>query len=184
MKVKGRLWQTALLTSTLFVAGQACAAASITVDVHQLNDNTATHGIGDKIGTITFSDAKEGLEIKPHLTKLKPGGHGFHIHEQPSCDGGEKNKKWEKGLAAGGHFDPAHSEHHLGPTGYGHLGDLPVLVVNDKGKATLTMTAPRLKVADIEGHSVMIHEGGDNYSDVPPMGGGGARIACGVIAKK
>jgi Cu-Zn family superoxide dismutase len=28
----------------------------------------------------------------------------------------------------------------------------------------------------------MIHEGGDNYSDQPkPLGGGGARIACGVI---
>ena len=28
----------------------------------------------------------------------------------------------------------------------------------------------------------MIHAGGDNYSDQPqPLGGGGARIACGVI---
>ena len=28
----------------------------------------------------------------------------------------------------------------------------------------------------------MIHAGGDNYSDQPkPNGGGGARIACGVI---
>jgi superoxide dismutase, Cu-Zn family len=28
----------------------------------------------------------------------------------------------------------------------------------------------------------MIHSGGDNYSDAPaPLGGGGARIACGVI---
>ena len=30
----------------------------------------------------------------------------------------------------------------------------------------------------------MIHVGGDNYSDMPlPLGGGGARIACGVIAQ-
>jgi Cu-Zn family superoxide dismutase len=28
----------------------------------------------------------------------------------------------------------------------------------------------------------MIHAGGDNYSDQPvPLGGGGARIACGVV---
>jgi Cu-Zn family superoxide dismutase len=28
----------------------------------------------------------------------------------------------------------------------------------------------------------MIHSGGDNYSDVPEkLGGGGGRIACGVI---
>jgi Cu-Zn family superoxide dismutase len=30
----------------------------------------------------------------------------------------------------------------------------------------------------------MIHEGGDNYADEPkPLGGGGARIACGVVEK-
>jgi superoxide dismutase, Cu-Zn family len=30
--------------------------------------------------------------------------------------------------------------------------------------------------------SIMIHSGGDNYSDQPaPLGGGGARIACGVV---
>ena len=27
----------------------------------------------------------------------------------------------------------------------------------------------------------MIHSGGDNYSDEPKLGGGGARVACGVI---
>jgi Cu-Zn family superoxide dismutase len=28
----------------------------------------------------------------------------------------------------------------------------------------------------------MIHEGGDNYRDTPePLGGGGGRIACGVV---
>jgi Cu-Zn family superoxide dismutase len=28
----------------------------------------------------------------------------------------------------------------------------------------------------------MIHAGGDNYSDEPaPLGGGGARVACGVV---
>jgi len=28
----------------------------------------------------------------------------------------------------------------------------------------------------------MIHAGGDNYADQPaPLGGGGARVACGVI---
>ena len=28
----------------------------------------------------------------------------------------------------------------------------------------------------------MVHAGGDNYSDMPvPLGGGGARVACGVI---
>ena len=35
---------------------------------------------------------------------------------------------------------------------------------------------------DVSGRALMIHEGGDNYADEPkPLGGGGARIACGVI---
>ena len=45
-----------------------------------------------------------------------------------------------------------------------------------------TLTAPALTLADVEGRTLMIHENGDNYSNEPkPLGGGGARIACGVI---
>jgi Cu-Zn family superoxide dismutase len=41
--------------------------------------------------------------------------------------------------------------------------------------------APRLKVRDVKNRALMIHAGGDNYSDQPAaLGGGGARIACGV----
>lgn len=52
-----------------------------------------------------------------------------------------------------------------------------------EGHATHPVLAPRLKsLADIKGCSIMIHAGGDNHSDEPkPLGGGGARMACGVI---
>ena len=84
-------------------------------------------------------------------------------------------------MAAGGHFDPANTGKHLGPQGEGHKGDMPALVVGADGKATKSIIAPHLTVADVKGHAVMIHAGGDNYSDQPaPLGGGGARIACGV----
>jgi len=60
---------------------------------------------------------------------------------------------------------------------------LPVLEVLPDGSVTKTLIAPR--IMDIEllrGHTLMIHAGGDNYSDEPaPLGGGGVRIACGVI---
>jgi Cu-Zn family superoxide dismutase len=57
-----------------------------------------------------------------------------------------------------------------------------VLVVDDGGDATKAVVAPHLTVEQIRGRSIMIHSGGDNYSDTPvPLGGGGARIACGVI---
>src|SRR6266851_4368960 len=85
--------------------------------------------------------------------------------------------------AAGGHYDPAHAKKHLGPlSAAGHRGDLPMLVVDSRGDATQAVTAAHLTVEQIRGRSIMIHAGGDNYSDTPaPLGGGGARIACGVI---
>ena len=71
---------------------------------------------------------------------------------------------------------------HAGPEGNGHKGDLPVLEVAADGSARVTLTAPRLTVADAQGRALMVHAGGDNYSDEPkPLGGGGARIACGVV---
>ena len=56
-----------------------------------------------------------------------------------------------------------------------------MLYVNADGKATTPTLAPRLKLSDIQGLTLMVHANGDNYSDTPPLGGGGAREACGVI---
>lgn len=85
-------------------------------------------------------------------------------------------------LAAGGHYDPAGTGKHEGYEGQGHIGDLPVLTVAADGNASTDVAAPRLKMSDVKSRSLMIHAGGDNYSDLPaPLGGGGARIACGVV---
>ena len=62
------------------------------------------------------------------------------------------------------------------------MGDLPILNVDSAGNAKVNLLAPRLSLADVEGLAVIVHAGGDNYSDTPkPLGGGGDRIACGVI---
>jgi Cu-Zn family superoxide dismutase len=104
------------------------------------------------------------------------------VHENPSCDPADKDGKKVAGQAAGGHFDPAGTKVHKGPEGGGHKGDLPKLVVSDKGEAKDKLEVKGLTLADFQGHSLMIHEGGDNYSDTPkPLGGGGARVACGVV---
>ena len=126
------------------------------------------------LGHITFRDSADGLLVEPHLNHLSPGAHGLHIHEKPMCS--------NNGKAAGGHLDPYHTGKHLGPYGSGHLGDLPVLRVNQRGSANQITIAPRLKTTDIINHSVILHQGGDNYRDQPkPLGGGGARIGCGLI---
>jgi len=134
-----------------------------------------TESSPQNIGTVLATDTNYGLLLTPDLKGLPPGIHGFHIHQNPNCaDGGQ---------AAGGHLDPQKTEHHHGPYNKkGHMGDLPILYVNQAGQSSLASLAPRLSVAEIRNHSVIIHAGGDNYADTPkPLGGGGARIACGIV---
>ena len=158
-------------------------AQELTVTVHQLNDDKSTKGIGQEIGSVTLKDSDYGLVIEPHLKDLSPGLHGFHIHQNASCEGQEKEGKFVPGLAAGGHFDPNSTDKHLGPfSDRGHLGDLPALFCSKEKTCSRTTIAPRLKLEDLKGRSVMIHAKGDNYSDDPePLGGGGGRVACGVV---
>ncbi|ASQ45281.1 superoxide dismutase family protein [Legionella clemsonensis] len=126
-----------------------------------------------EIGKVLFKDTDYGLLIIPSLNALPPGPHGFHLHQHADCG--------DKGKHAGGHYDPEKTDSHQGPYGKGHLGDLPVLYVAADGSATTPVLAPRLKTNDLQGLAVMVHEGGDTYSDNPPLGGGGDRIACGPI---
>lgn len=128
-----------------------------------------------EIGQVNFKESRFGVLIYPKLSSLPPGLHGFHLHEHPSCE--------EHAMKAGGHFDPAKTNTHLGPYGNGHLGDLPALYVNEQGIANTPLLAPRLKIEQLKGLTLMIHKGGDNYSDNPPLGGGGERIACGLISR-
>lgn len=162
------------VTLMMFAFSAAHAAASLTVPIYTV----AASGVGQRIGDIVLEDQVCGVLIKPKLSGLKPGIHGFHIHQKPDCG--------ENGMAAGGHLDPAQTNAHHGPYDkHGHQGDMPILVVDQNGTATLPVLAPHLSVAAMRGHAIMIHEKGDNYSDQPEkLGGGGARIACGVIPAK
>lgn len=155
------------------------ASAEVSTTVSLLNEDGT---IGAAIGKVYFKDTEKGVEVRPRLTGLPPGDHGFHVHEKRSCEAVTKDGKTVPGLAAGGHYDPKHTGTHTGPMGKGHLGDLPVLKVGPDGKTQGAMTAPQLKTSDLKGRALVIHAGGDNYSDSPkPLGGGGARIACGTF---
>jgi superoxide dismutase, Cu-Zn family len=172
--------KTLIAAMTLLLCGAVHAEGStgLTVQMHIVDEN----GIGPSVGQVIITESRYGAVFTPALTGVPAGIHGFHVHENPSCEPKEQDGKMVAALAAGGHYDPTGSKHHGLPWGDGHLGDLPALFVDTAGNANYPVLAPRLRLADVRGHALMIHAGGDNHSDHPaPLGGGGGRIICGVI---
>lgn len=163
-------------------ASMACAPAFADLSIPMSVVNA--QGKGQDIGKVSVKETPYGLVFTPSLSGLAPGLHGFHVHQNPSCDPGRQDGKPVAALAAGGHYDPGKTGKHGEPWDDGsHLGDLPALYVDADGKAVYPVLAPKLKkLSEVQGRSLMIHQGGDNHSDHPmPLGGGGARSACGVI---
>ncbi|WP_044470558.1 superoxide dismutase family protein [Mannheimia massilioguelmaensis] len=185
------------MKNTLVISALSLLVLSTTVVAHEVKTETMEVKSkviemslldpekGDKaIGKVVVTESPYGLVFTPELTGLSAGLHGFHIHQNPSCAAGEKDGKKVAALGAGGHWDPKETKRHGYPwEDNAHLGDLPALAVNPDGTATNPVLAPRIKSLDeIANKALMIHVGGDNHSDHPTaLGGGGARMACGVI---
>ena len=162
----------------LAILPSAALAADLVIPMHRVDDQ----GVGPRIGEVTVTASDYGLVFTPALRDLSPGLHGFHVHQKPSCDVAETDGKKVVAGAAGGHLDPAGTGVHSTPWGKGHLGDLPALYADPQGQATQPVLAPRLKLADLAGRALIVHVGGDNHADHPaPLGGGGARVVCGVV---
>ncbi len=167
----------------LAIGAAALAGPALAASLHAQMALATASGPGGDVGFIDVADGPGGATFSLHLHGLPPGPHGFHLHENSSCAAAlSKEGAMTPAGAAGGHLDPAATGMHMGPNGAGHLGDLPLIVVSTDGTVSGTVTGPRLKdVSTLKGRTLMIHAGGDTYSDTPPRGGGGARIACGVL---
>lgn len=165
-----------LLLLLMFFAPQAWAELIVTM--HKV-DKT---GVGSEIGTIKVTETSHGLVFTPDLKNLSHGLHGFHAHEHPSCQPSKDGDERTAAGAAGSHYDPYESGYHGAPWGEGHLGVLPALYADEDERATHPVLAPRMTMEHLQGRALIIHEDGDNYSDHPePLGGGGDRIACGIV---
>jgi len=132
-------------------------------------------------GTVLFTNVPGGVWVCVHVSGLsdykaaKDGGqpvgpHGFHIHENGSCEVGDPEEPFK---AAGGHWNPANQPHG------NHAGDFPVLFSN-KGMARMCFFTDKFKTRDIIGKAVIIHESPDDYRS-QPAGNAGKRLGCGVI---
>ena len=140
-------------------------ASSVDVVLHRID----AEGIGETIGTVTASDTDQGLVITPNLQGLSAGEYGFHLHSNGSCDPGRNADGVSiAGLKAGGHWDPDETGTHEGPFGQGHRGDLSRLVVEADGSTITAVVAPRLVADDLRGRALVLHAGGDTYTDTPP----------------
>lgn len=164
------------LLAALTLLSTSVMAEIISVDMINLDS-------GKSAGVVTISESDYGTVFTPELNGLPAGTHGFHVHSNASCESSIKNGNIIQGGAAGGHYDPKETGKHGFPwTTDNHLGDLPALYVGMDGAANQPVLAPRVKLADVKGRALMVHLGGDNHSDHPKtLGGGGARVLCGVI---
>ncbi|MGB7428702.1 MAG: superoxide dismutase family protein [Microcoleaceae cyanobacterium] len=138
-------------------------------------------------GTVTLIQTQtDGIlptvEVQADIAGLPPNTkHGLHIHQTGTCEPDFK--------AAGGHFDP-------GPFGETnpdanhpfHMGDLPNLVANAEGNATLahrtnrvTISEGPLSLFDADGSAIIVHIDEDQGTTGVDGGAGGGRLGCGVI---
>ncbi len=175
------LLSIAFLSSSAFAADQVKVydpmqeANKLVIEVNLLDAKGNT-----PVGNVVAVNTPYGVALYPNLKDLTPGIHGFHVHQNPDCGMTDKGN----GMKAGGHWDPAKTGQHSFPwDDKGHKGDLPSLIVDKNGVAATPVLAPKIKdISELKEHSLMIHVGGDNFHDHPAaLGGGGARMACGVI---
>lgn len=166
-----------------FATAALAATPALAATVRATLQLATTAEPGAEVGSVTIADSPQGARITVDLHGLSPGERGLHVHQNGSC---AASKGPDGALvpagAAGPHYDPAGTGSHMGPEGHGHLGDLPRVEVATNGTAQATMTAPRIKdVSALAGKALILHAGGDTYSEPPPLGGGGARFACGIL---
>lgn len=137
-----------------------------------------------KAGEIRVAPSPDGAVFTIRLNDIAPGSHGFHVHAAGSCaDAPNAAGEMVPAGAAGPHWDPQATNAHRGPHSDGHMADLPRIEADRDGRAAASLIAPRITdISTLKGHALIVHVGADTYSDTPePLGGGGKRLACGVL---
>jgi superoxide dismutase, Cu-Zn family len=150
----------------------ATSAQTATAVLAPTTGNTAS-------GSVTFTQKGDKVTVTAKVSGLTPGGHGFHIHEKGDCSAPDA-------MSAGGHFNPTGKPHGNSAMLDHHAGDMPMLLADASGSATLIVDLGVITIGsgatDIVGKSVIVHKDADDYK-TQPTGNSGARIACGIITK-
>ena len=132
-------------------------------------------------GIVLLTEKKSGVLIEASVNHLAPGKHGFHVHENGSCA--------DAGKAAGGHFNPDHTQHGYMPKkgmAHSHPGDMGNLDAGPDGHAVARVFLKGVTLKEgkyaVLGKAIIVHENADDFSQ--PTGNAGGRVACGLIEEK
>jgi Cu-Zn family superoxide dismutase len=165
----------------------ACLATAGAVSAQAAGGQSATApikaGDGKDLGVATLTEAPHGVLMKVELKGLTPGWHGLHFHEKGDC--GAPDFK-----SAGAHVHTTTAVIHglLNPDGNDN-GDLPNIYAGPDGTAMAELYSPlvslkgaggRPALLDIDGSAIVVHANPDDHMS-QPIGGAGARVACGVV---
>lgn len=165
----------AFLTTSLF--------CSVVNAEREVIETTLIDNQGKQIGSLKITQATSGVLINLKAENLPAGPRGMHFHSVGDCSDLEKFK------SAKGHVDP-----HTKPHGFlnekgPHEGNLPNLIVGEDGSVEVelyshmvNLDSGEAKLLDEDGSALIIHANKDDHN-TQPIGGSGARIACGVITK-
>jgi Cu-Zn family superoxide dismutase len=162
--------------SIAFVSGCAMLSPAPSIATAELAPTP-----GNKVsGPTTFVRQGDKILVDARLKGLKPGRHGFHIHENGNCGGPDAS-------GAGGHFNPIGTAHGDPAAASHHRGDLGNIVADANGNAVLTTTLSMdgLSFASagpnsIIGRALVVHADPDDMT-TQPSGNSGMRLACGII---
>jgi Cu-Zn family superoxide dismutase len=167
----------------LLLSGILCLlASSISLQAAKKAKANLLDAKGEPVGTATFSQRGQGVQLELKASNLPPGIHGFHIHSVGKCEAPDFK-------SAGPHFNPEGKQHGWdNPQGH-HVGDLQNLKVGEDGKANSRFLIMGATLG--EGPKSLFHEGGTSLvihekpddGKTDPAGNAGARIACGVIER-
>ena len=130
---------------------------------------------GRDLGSLLLTESDSGIQVTGRITGLAQGERGIHLHTVGNC-----SPTFE---AAGGHWNPEGRQHGHDNSAGPHRGDLLNLQVqsDSAGSFTAFTHGGRLdELLDVDGASVVIHAGADDYR-TDPDGNSGERIACGVV---
>lgn len=132
-------------------------------------------------GTVQISGSGDTVRLSAALAGFEEGPKGFHLHMTGQCVAPDF-------ASAGGHLNPAGSEHGTDNPNGAHMGDLPNAEISSRGTATIStvLRGSRAEIVnalfDQDGSAVVVHAGPDDYKS-DPTGNAGGRVACGVIKR-